>query len=132
MPYMDNDRDSTDVGDGWGVGSPLESGVSPAHIGPRNACPRAAPETTPLWRLFLINLTLSLSLSLAVPGPSLRVSLSHTLSRRLALAGSESPGPGGAPCVTAAVTRQQPAAQQGLHPLLALSTCSLTSQSERG
>ena len=22
------------------VGSPLESGVSPAHIGPRNACPR--------------------------------------------------------------------------------------------
>ena len=43
------------------VGSPLESGVSPAHIGPRNACPRAAPETTPLWRLFLIKLSLSLS-----------------------------------------------------------------------
>jgi len=34
---------------------PFEStrGVSPAHIGPSNACPRAAPETTPLWRLFL-------------------------------------------------------------------------------
>ena len=46
------------------VGSPLESGVSPAHIGPRNACPRAAPETTPLWRLFLIKLSLSLSVSL--------------------------------------------------------------------
>ena len=46
------------------VGSPLESGVSPAHIGPSNACPRAAPETTPLWRLFLITLSLSLSLSL--------------------------------------------------------------------
>ena len=45
------------------VGSPLESGVSPAHIGPSNACPRAAPETTPLWRLFLIKLSLSLSLS---------------------------------------------------------------------
>jgi hypothetical protein len=45
------------------VGSPLESGVSPAHIGPRNACPRAAPETTPLWRLFLIKLSLSLSLT---------------------------------------------------------------------
>jgi len=30
------------------------------HIGPCNACPRAAPETTPLWRLFLINLSLSL------------------------------------------------------------------------
>ena len=29
------------------VGSPLESGVSPAHIGPCNACHRAAPETTP-------------------------------------------------------------------------------------
>ena len=28
------------------VGSPLESGVSPAHIGPSNACHRAAPETT--------------------------------------------------------------------------------------
>ena len=39
------------------VGSPLESGVSPAHIGPSNACPRAAPETTPLWRLFLIKLS---------------------------------------------------------------------------
>ena len=55
------------------VGSPLESGVSPAHIGPSNACPRAAPETTPLWRLFLIKLSLSLSLSLstrdAVPAP---------------------------------------------------------------
>ena len=37
-----------------------------AHIGPSNACPRAAPETTPLWRLFLIKLSLSLSLS---PGP---------------------------------------------------------------
>jgi hypothetical protein len=24
----------------------------PSHIGPSNACPRAAPETTPLWRLF--------------------------------------------------------------------------------
>ena len=51
------------------VGSPLESGVSPAHIGPStaagNACPRAAPETTPLWRLFLIKLSLSLSLSLS-------------------------------------------------------------------
>ena len=35
-----------------------------AHIGPSNACPRAAPETTPLWRLFLIKLSLSLSLSL--------------------------------------------------------------------
>jgi len=45
------------------VGSPLESRVSPAHIGPSNACHRAAPETTPLWRLFLIKL-LSLSLSL--------------------------------------------------------------------
>ena len=45
------------------VGSPLESGVSPAHIGPCNACHRAAPETTPLWRLFLIKLSLSLSLS---------------------------------------------------------------------
>jgi len=53
MPYMDNDRDSTDVGDGWGVGSPLESGVSPAHIGPYHACHRAAPETTPLWTLLL-------------------------------------------------------------------------------
>ena len=29
------------------IGSPLESGVSPAHIGPCNACHRAAPETTP-------------------------------------------------------------------------------------
>ena len=38
----------------------------PAHIGPRNACPRAAPETTPLWRLFLIKLSLSLSLRLRV------------------------------------------------------------------
>ena len=44
--------------------SPLESGVSLARIGPSNACPRAAPETTPLWRLFLIKLSLSLSLSL--------------------------------------------------------------------
>jgi len=35
---------------------------SPAHIGPSNACPRDAPETTPLWRLFLIKLSLSLSL----------------------------------------------------------------------
>jgi len=53
------------------VGSPLESGVSPAHIGPSNACPRAAPETTPLWRLFLIKLSLSLSLSLSVSlGPA--------------------------------------------------------------
>ena len=34
-------------------------------IGPSNACPRAAPETTPLWRLFLIKLSLSLSLSLS-------------------------------------------------------------------
>ena len=30
------------------------------------ACHRAAPETTPLWRLFLINLSLSLSLSLSL------------------------------------------------------------------
>ena len=51
------------------VGSPLESGVSPAHIGPSNACPRAAPETTPLWRLFLIKLSLSLSLSLCPQTP---------------------------------------------------------------
>ena len=50
------------------VGSPLESGVSPAHIGPSNACPRAAPETTPLWRLFPIKLSLSLSLSLSLFG----------------------------------------------------------------
>ena len=53
-PLLDRDRVSL-------VGSPLESGVSPAHIGPSNACPRAAPETTPLWRLFLINLSLSVS-----------------------------------------------------------------------
>ena len=66
MPYMDNDRDSTDVGDGWGVGSPLESGVSPAHIGPYHACHRAAPETTPSWTVFL-RLGSSLSLS---PPPS--------------------------------------------------------------
>jgi len=33
---------------------------------PCNACHRAAPETTPLWRLFLINLSLSLSLSLSL------------------------------------------------------------------
>ena len=52
------------------VGSPLESGVSPAHIGPSNACPRAAPETTPLWTLFLIKLSLSLSLSPGAPGLS--------------------------------------------------------------
>ena len=47
------------------VGSPLESGVSPAHIGPSNAaaCHRAAPETTPLWRLFLIKRARALSLS---------------------------------------------------------------------
>jgi hypothetical protein len=48
------------------VGSPLESGVSPAHIGPCNACHRAVPETTPLWILFLIKLSLSLSLSLSL------------------------------------------------------------------
>ena len=30
---------------------------------PSNACPRAAPETTPLWRWFLISLSLSPSLS---------------------------------------------------------------------
>ena len=49
----------------------FDSGVSPAHIGPSNACHRAAPETTPLWRLFLMNLSLSLSLShlTRVPGP---------------------------------------------------------------
>ena len=29
------------------VGPPLESGIGPAHIGPCNACHRAAPETTP-------------------------------------------------------------------------------------
>ena len=40
---------------------------APAHIGPSNACPRAAPETTPLWRLFLIKLSLSLSLSYYPP-----------------------------------------------------------------
>ena len=46
----------------WGAGRP----VSPAHIGPSNACSRAAPETTPFkWRLFLIKLSLSLSLSRA-------------------------------------------------------------------
>ena len=39
-------------------------GTSPTrlgHIGPSNACPRVAPETTPLWRLFQQS---SLSLSL--------------------------------------------------------------------
>ena len=41
----------------------LESGVSPAHIWPCHACHRAAPETTPLWTLFITNLSLS-SLSL--------------------------------------------------------------------
>jgi len=51
-PLLDRDRVSL-------VGSPLESGVSPAHIGPWNACHRAAPETTPLWKLFLIKLSLS-------------------------------------------------------------------------
>ena len=30
-----------------------------------NACPRAAPKTTPLWTLFLIKLSISLSLSLS-------------------------------------------------------------------
>ena len=57
------------------VGSPLESGVSPAHIGPSNACPRAAPETTPLWTLFLIKLSLSLSLSLSLVRPDRRLLL---------------------------------------------------------
>ena len=53
------------------VGSPLESGVSPAHIGPSNACPRAAPETTPLWTFVpIIKLSLSLSLSPGAPGLS--------------------------------------------------------------
>ena len=35
----------------------ITRGVS--YIGPSNACHRAAPETTPLWRLFLIKLSLS-------------------------------------------------------------------------
>ena len=47
------------------VGSPLESGVSPAHIGPSNACHRAAPETTVME---IPNKFLSLSLSLSLRG----------------------------------------------------------------
>ena len=46
---------------------------------PSNACHQAAPGTTPLWRLFLINLSLSPSLSLSL-SPGLRLSLSLRLS----------------------------------------------------
>ena len=57
---------------------PRDLRPSPAHIGPCNACHRAAPETTPLWRLFLINLSLSLSLSLLRAAPVLRLSANQT------------------------------------------------------
>ena len=53
------------------VGSPLESRVSPAHIGPSNACHRAAPETTVMEIVPNKALSLSLSLSLSAGRVSL-------------------------------------------------------------
>ena len=56
-------------------------GQSSPH-GPSNACPRAAPETTPLWRLFLIKLSLSLSLSHQDESPLRLWTLEFSLSSR--------------------------------------------------
>ena len=83
----------------------------------RNACHRAAPETTPLWRLFLIKLSraalettplwrlflikLSLSLSLSA-SPKLSLSLSLSASPCLSLT---SPGYRSAHVPSGTVTR---------------------------
>ena len=49
------------------LGNDLTTGS--VHIGPSNACHRAAPETIPLWRLFLIRvIKLSLRGSLSLSG----------------------------------------------------------------